>query len=72
MVGGGVGDAAEGGAGQPQAGLLGRARRQPVEEGNPNDLGLDGLLEGEGVEETVEGDGGGEVRGEGGNVCECG
>ena len=61
-----------GGAGQPGAGLLGRPRRQPVEEGDPGYLGLDGLLEGEEVKEAVEGDGGGEVGGEGENVGEGG
>ena len=68
--GGGVGDAAEGRAGQPGAGLLGRPGRQAVEEGDPGDLGLDGLLEGHEVEEAAEGDRGGEVGGEGGDVGE--
>ena len=72
MGAGGVEDAAEGGAGQPGAGLLGRSGRQPVEEGDPGDLGLDGLLEGEEVKEAAEWDGGAEVGGEGGNVGEGG
>ena len=72
MGAGGVEDTAEGGAGQPGAGLLGRPGRQPVEEGDPGDLGLDGLLEGEEVKEAAEGDGGGEVGGEGGDVGEGG
>ena len=64
MGAGGVKNAAEGGAGQPGAGLLGRPSRQLVEEGDPGDLGLDGLLEGEEVKEAAEGDGGGGVGGE--------
>ena len=43
-----------------------------MEQGDPGDLGLDGLLEGEEVQEAAEGDGGGEVGGEGGNVGEGG
>ena len=43
-----------------------------MEQGNPGDLGLDGLLKGEEVQEVAEGDGGGEVGGEGGNVGEGG
>ena len=43
-----------------------------MEEGDPGDLGLDGLLEGEEVKEAAEEDGGGEVGGEGGNVGEGG
>ena len=39
-----------------------------MEQGDPGNLGLDGLLEGEEVREAAEGDGGGEVGGEGGNV----
>ena len=72
MGAGGVEDAAEGGASQPGAGLLGRPGRQPVEDGDPGDLGLDGLLEGEEVKEAADGDGGGEVGGEGGDVGEGG
>ena len=43
-----------------------------MEKGNLGDLGLDGLLEGEEVQEAAEGDGGGEVGGEGGNMGEGG
>ena len=72
MGAGGVEDTAEGGAGQPEAGLVGRPGLQLVEEGNPGDLGLDGLLKAEEVKEAAEEDGGGEVGREGGNVGEGG
>ena len=43
-----------------------------MEKGDPGDLGLDGLLEGEEVQEAVERDGGGEGGGEGGKVGQGG
>ena len=43
-----------------------------MEQGDPGDLGLDGLLEGAEVQEAAEGDGRGEVGGEGGDLGEGG